>query len=138
MPESFLVLERERLTRLIQQLHDSGEVAPPYCWLTETSSKKGTKTYTYVILVTQPPECKPKSHSLGRPGSARHCHWRQAIARREAIVELEQQLTMLEVLIERQLRTWQDIHLLVAFSTGQPGENIGMTSVDPEAEFAAH
>ncbi|MGI0484000.1 hypothetical protein ACN4EK_01115 [Pantanalinema rosaneae CENA516] len=115
MSGSLLSSERERLVQLIQQLDQAGEVAPPYCWLTETSSKKGTKTYTYVILVTQPPDRKPKSQSLGRPGSARHRHWQQAIARRAAIVELEQQLAMLEALIERQLRTWQDFsHLLVS------------------------
>lgn len=113
MANSLLIVERERLVQLIQQIYDSGEVAPPYCWLTETSSTKGTKTYTYIILVTQPPDRKPKSHSLGRPGSARHHHWQQAIARRAAIGELEQQLAMLEVLIERQSRTWQDFSYLV-------------------------
>lgn len=115
MSDSLLRLERERLVQLIQQINHSGEVAPPYCWLTETSSTKGAKTYTYVILVTQPPDRKPRSQSLGRPGSIRHRHWLQAIARREAVGELEQQLGMLEALIDRQLRTWQDFsHLLVS------------------------
>lgn len=104
MPSAFLESERERLLTLIHQIRTSGEVAPAYCWLTETSSTKGAKTYTYAVLVTQKPDRKPKSQSLGRPSSQKHRHWKDAIARREAIAELEQQLSMLQALMERQIK----------------------------------
>lgn len=112
MLNSCLEAERERLLTLIDQIRSAGEVAPAYCWLTETSSTKGTKTYTYAVLVTQKPNRKPKSQSLGKPGSQRHRQWRTAIARREAITELEQQLAMLQALIERQVKVWQDLKLV--------------------------
>lgn len=114
----FLESEQEHLLTLIPQIRSAGEVAPAYCWLTETSSTKGTKTYTYAVLVTQKPEHKPKSQSLGKPGSPRHRHWKSAIARREAIAELEQQLAMLQALIERQIKAWQELNFveLVEFS----------------------
>ena len=105
MISPFLEAERDRLLTLIQQIQAAGEVAPAYCWLTETSSTKGLKTYTYSVLVTQKPDQRPKSQSLGKPGSLRHRYWKEAIARREAIVELEQQLSLLEVLMARQART---------------------------------
>jgi len=60
-----------------------------------------------VVLVTQKPDRSPKSQSLGRPGSTRHRQWKHAIARREAIDELEQQLSMLEALMERQVEAWK-------------------------------
>ncbi len=107
MRSSFLEAERERLLSLIQQIRNSGTVAPAYCWLTETSSTKGAKTYVYVVLVTQKPDLAPKSQSLGRPGSTRHRQWKHAIARREAITELEQQMSMLEALMERQMEAWK-------------------------------
>jgi len=111
MLSSYLESEREHLLTLIQQIRTTGEVAPAYCWLTETSSTKGTKTYTYAVLVTQKPDRKPKSQSLGKPSSQQHRHWQEAIARREAIAELEQQLAMLQALIERQVKTCQELKL---------------------------
>ncbi|MBM0744866.1 hypothetical protein JOY44_25440 (plasmid) [Phormidium sp. CLA17] len=104
MISSFLEAERGRLLTLIVQIRGGGAVAPAYCWLTETSSTKGAKTYTYAVLVTQKSDRKPKSQSLGRPGSQKHRHWKDAIARREAIAELEQQLSMLQALMERQIK----------------------------------
>lgn len=105
MVSSFLQAEQERLLSFIHQIRSTGEVAPAYCWLTETSSTKGTKTYTYIVLVTQKPDRKPKSQSLGRSGSQKHRHWKDAISRREAIGELEQQLSMLQALMERQIKS---------------------------------
>lgn len=104
MFSAFLESERERLLTLIHQIRTAGEVAPAHCWLTETSSTKGAKTYTYAVLVTQKPDRKPRSRSLGRPGSQKHRHWKDAIARRDAIAELEQQLSMLQALMERQIK----------------------------------
>jgi len=107
MTSEFLSLECARLKNLICQIKVSGDVAPPYCWLTETSSTKRGKTYVYIVLTTQPPDRKPKRQSLGRRGSDRHHHWKAAIARRVAIAELEQQILLIEAIIERQEKTAQ-------------------------------
>lgn len=109
MISSLLEAEQQRLLLLIQHIQTAGQVAPAYCWLTESSSTKGGKTYTYAVLVTQPPDRKPSIQSLGKPGSSRHQHWKDAIARREAIAELEQQLAMLQTLIARQAKAVQDL-----------------------------
>lgn len=114
MSSSFLSAERDRLLTLIHQIRSAGEVAPAYCWLSETHSTKGGKTYTYIVLVTQKPDRKPQSRSLGRPGSLRHHHWQGAIARREAIVELEQQLSLLQALIDRQEQADYKLQLVKA------------------------
>lgn len=105
MISPYLEAERQRLLDLILQVRTAGEVAPAYCWLTQTTSTKGAKTYTYALLVTQKPEHKSQSRSLGKLGSQRHQYWQAAIVRREAIDELEQQLSMLQALIDRQART---------------------------------
>lgn len=111
MNSPHLAAEQTRLLTHIHQIRTRGEVAPAYCWLTQTSMTKGMRTYTYAILVTQQPDRKPRSQSLGRPGSARHRHWQQAMSRREAIAELEQQLTLLQALIERQAKQATDLGL---------------------------
>jgi len=98
----YLEAERPRLLDWISVIQASGKVAPAYCWLIESSEEKGSRTYTYIKLITQRPGKRPTSKSLGRPGSDRHRQWKTAIARREAIAELEQQLKMLEALRERQ------------------------------------
>jgi len=99
-----LEAERSRLVNLIEQIRHAGEIAPAYCWLTQTTSTKGDRTYTYALLVSQKPDHKPKSQSLGKPGSQKHRHWQAAIVRRDQINELEQQLSMLQTLIERQIQ----------------------------------
>jgi hypothetical protein len=104
----YLEAEQQRLLGCVQIIRASGTVAPAYCWLSESSETKGSKTYTYVKLITEKPEKKLTSKSLGRPGSDRHREWRTAIERREAIAELEQQLKMVDALIERQS---QALHL---------------------------
>lgn len=97
--------ERTRLLDAIAQIRGSGTVAPAYCWLSTTSSTKKGKTYTYATLVEEKPHSKLKVISLGRLGSVRHRSWQAAIANRDAIVELEQQLSMLQKLIDRQAST---------------------------------
>jgi hypothetical protein len=100
--ETYLQLELQRLLDAVEKVRSTGRVAPAYCWLTESSETKGSKTYTYIRLVTQEPGKKLSSISLGRPGSEKHREWSSAIERREAIGELEQQLKMLDALIQRQ------------------------------------
>lgn len=97
-----LLAERARLLDLIQSIRQSGEIAPAYCWLVESSETKGLQTYTYIKLVTQQPGKRQTIKSLGKPGSRTSQTWRKAIERREQIGELEQQLKILTRLIERQ------------------------------------
>jgi hypothetical protein len=110
-PESpYLQSEFQRLLNAVEFLRSTGRVAPAYCWLTESTETKGSRTYTYIRLVTEEPGQKLSSRSLGRPGSDRHREWKAAIERREAIAELEQQLKMLDALMQRQ-RSCQLPHL---------------------------
>lgn len=102
MTSPHLAAERTRLLNAIVQIRNSGKVAPAYCWLSTTSSTKNGKTYTYATLVAEKPNTKPKSVSLGKIGGARHQSWQEAIGNRDAIVELEQQLSLLQKLIDRQ------------------------------------
>jgi hypothetical protein len=92
MVSSNLQAEHQHLLDTIAQIRGSGEIAPAYCLLTVSTVSKGSKTYEYARLVVEKPGGKPKINSLGRLGSERHRHWKTAIARRGAIVELEQQL----------------------------------------------
>lgn len=102
MISPYLAAERTRLLNAIVQIRTSGKIAPAYCWLSTTSSTKNGKTYTYATLVEEKPNTKPKAVSLGKIGGARHRSWQEAIGNRDAIVELEQQLSMLQKLIDRQ------------------------------------
>lgn len=112
-PSPHLPAERQRLLDAIATIRDSGSVAPAYCWLTESSETKRGKTYTYVRLVTEKPGQKNTSTSLGRPGSSKHRAWQAAIARREAINELEQQLKLLEALMQRQAEAMQWLKVML-------------------------
>jgi hypothetical protein len=103
----YLKAERKRLLDRIATIRASGTVAPAHCWLIESTEEKGSRTYTYIKLITQKPGKKLTSKSMGRPGSDRHREWKLSIERREAIGELEQQLKMLEALIDRQLQASQ-------------------------------
>jgi hypothetical protein len=101
---SHLKAERQRLLDRIPEIRSSGRVAPPYTFLGETTvvSEIGT-TYRYARLVQQRDAAdKQETQSLGRVGSDRHRFWQRAIARRDAIAELEMQLSLLAALIERQ------------------------------------
>jgi hypothetical protein len=109
---TYLQAELQRLLEATEAIRISGNVAPAYCWLTESSEIKGSKTYTYIRLVTEEPGKKLVSKSLGKPGSKKHQQWRSAMVRREAIAELEQQLKILDTLIQRQAQAKQLFKLL--------------------------
>lgn len=102
MSSPHLAAERDRLLSEVVRIRDSGAVAAANCWITESSQTKGNKTYTYARLVSELPGKKPEVRSLGRPGSRKHREATLAIQRRDAIAELEQQLSMLEALLSRQ------------------------------------
>lgn len=119
LPASHLTVEKNRLLDRIAAIRDSGMVAPAYCFLTpiNTTSKAG-KTYEYARLVTQKRSTdKQKGKQLGRWGGEEHRRWERAISRRDAILELERQLTMLTELIDRQ----QQYANLVERSFDEPG-----------------
>jgi hypothetical protein len=107
-----LKAELQRLLNAVEAVQTLGIVAPAYCWLTESSELKGSKTYTYIRLVSEEPGKKLVSKSLGKPGSKKHQQWRSAIIRREAIAELEQQLKILDTLIQRQAQATKLFKLL--------------------------
>jgi hypothetical protein len=108
----YLQSEFQQLLDAVELVRTAGRIAPAYCWLTESTEVKGSKTYTYIRLVTDEPGKKLSSISLGRPGSVKHRDWQAAIERREAIAELEQQLKMLNALIQRQAQATHLLHLL--------------------------
>jgi hypothetical protein len=99
---SHLLAERNRWLGAIAAVRSSGTVAAEHCWLVESTETKGDRSYTYARLVRRDPGQKLKSKRLGKPGSEPHRYWQGAIARRTAIAELEQQLTMVEAVLERQ------------------------------------
>jgi hypothetical protein len=102
MISDHLQTERLRLQQLEDAIRSTGQVAPAKCWLAESHETKNFKTYTYIRLVMEKENGKISSPSLGRPGSIRHREWQAAIARREALNEINQQATMLNELIQRQ------------------------------------
>ena len=96
MVSPHLEAERDRLLQLIQDLRNSGIVAPSNVWISPAPKGK----YLYYKLSSKNPEYK--NQHLGKAGSEKYRDWRARIQRREAIAELEQQLSMLQALIDRQ------------------------------------
>lgn len=91
-----LEAERERLLVLLQAIRNSGSVAPLNVWI--SPAPKGN--HLYYKLTSKNPEYK--NQHLGKAGSEKYRDWRARIQRREAIAELEQQLSILQALIDRQ------------------------------------
>lgn len=96
MVSSHLEAERDRLLQLIQTVRDSGGVAPINVWI--SPAPKGE--HIYYKLSSKNPDIK--NLHLGKAGSEKYRDWRARIQRREAIAELEQQLSMLQAVIDRQ------------------------------------
>lgn len=96
MVSPHLQAERDRLLQLIQDPRNSGRVAPCNVWI--SPAPKGERLY--YKLSSKNPEYK--NQHLGKAGSEKYRDWRARIQRREAIAELEQQLSMLQALIDRQ------------------------------------
>jgi hypothetical protein len=96
MVSPYLQAERDRLLQLIQTVRDSGSVAPTNVWI--SPAPKGE--HVYYKLSSKNPDFK--NQHLGKAGSEKYRDWRARIQRREAIAELEQQLSMLQALIDRQ------------------------------------
>ena len=96
MISPYLEAERDRLLQLIQSIRDSGGVASINVWISPVT--KGV--HLYYKLSSKNPDYK--NQHLGKAGSEKYRDWRARIERREAIAELEQQLSMLQALIDRQ------------------------------------
>ena len=103
MVSPHLEAERDRLLQLIQAIRDSGSVAPINVWI--SPAPKGE--HVYYKLSSKNPDFK--NQHLGKAGSEKYRDWRARIKRREAIAELEQQLSMLQALIDRQSITVIDV-----------------------------
>ena len=98
-----LFAERERLLTLITETRNSGAVAPANVWISPNFQNKGGKIYEYYKLTSDNPEVKHQG--LGKIGSEKYRDWFARIQRRNAIHELEQQLSMLQALLDRQTTT---------------------------------
>jgi hypothetical protein len=96
MVSPHLQAEHDRLLELLQAIRNSGSVAPLNVWI--SPAPKGE--HLYYKLSSKNPEYK--NQHLGKPGSEKYRDWRARIQRREASAELEQQLSMLQALIDRQ------------------------------------
>ena len=95
-----LFAERERLLTLITEIRNSGAIAPANVWISPNFQTKSGKLYEYYKLTSENPEVKHQG--LGKHGSEKYRDWMARIQRRNAIYELEQQLSMLQALIDRQ------------------------------------
>ena len=97
---NYLQQERDRLIALSDAVRWSGSVAPANCFCIDVEQHKGNKTYCYARLLS---DSKGLRRWLGRRRSELHRDWLARIARREAIQEVEQQLSLLDALIDRRM-----------------------------------
>lgn len=98
-----LQAEYKRLSMLLVEIKNSGEVAPTAVWISPNFQTKNGKTYEYYKLTSANPNVR--NQGLGKAGSSKYRDWVARIARRNAITELEQQLSLLQGLIDRQRNT---------------------------------
>ena len=96
MSSPYLEAERDHLLQQIQFIRNSGSVAPLNVWI--SPAPKGEHLY-YKLSSKNP---QHKNQHLGKVGSEKYRDWKARVERREAIAELEQQLSMLQALIDRQ------------------------------------
>lgn len=97
-----LEAERDRLVREVECIRQSGTVAPGNVWIGTNFQTKGKRIYEYFKLNSENPQVRHQH--LGKAGSENHRDWSAMIVRRDAIAELEVQLSMLQRLMERQAR----------------------------------
>ena len=96
MPSPYLKAERERLLSKIHQIRSLGLPAPANVWI--SPYQKGA--HTYYKLTSENKDCK--TQHLGKVAALKYRDWVERIQRRNDIQELEQQLSLLEALIDRQ------------------------------------
>lgn len=105
MSSPHLEAERDRLLQHVHFIRNSGSVAPLNVWI--SPAPKGE--HLYYKLSSKNPQYK--NQHLGKAGSEKYRDWKARIQRREAISELEQQLSMLQALIDRQSTILIDVPL---------------------------
>ena len=103
MISSHLEAERERLLALIQTIRNSGSVAPLNVWISPAPKGK----HLYYKLTSK--NLQYKNLHLGKINSPKYRDWQARIQRREVITELEQQLSLLQGLIDRQATVVIDV-----------------------------
>jgi hypothetical protein len=91
-----LLAERDRLLSAIHQIRSLGLPAPANVWI--SPYQKGD--HTYYKLTSENKACK--TQHLGKISSLNYQDWVGKIQRRNDIQELEQQLSWLTALIDRQ------------------------------------
>jgi hypothetical protein len=90
-----LLAERENLLAQIAAVQQSGDIAPPrVCIEPDFLNPK-----CWLLVGTNLPI---RERKLGQAGSPQHRDWTERIQRRDRLHELEQQLTLLQGLIDRQ------------------------------------
>ncbi|WP_088894811.1 hypothetical protein [Leptolyngbya ohadii] len=113
-----LAAEKECLLQHIEAIRKTGQVAPALYFVSIAPTVSKGKTYHYARLLKEKNGKQSMVARLGRENSSKHQDWRRRIARREAIVELEQQLKLLDELMQRQ----QERSHLVDRDFGEPEE----------------
>jgi hypothetical protein len=96
MPSPYLKAERDRLLSMIHQIRTLGSPAPANVWI--SPYQKGAHTYYKLTSENK----AYKTQHLGKVTSLKYRDWVERIQRRNDIQELEQQLSLLAALIDRQ------------------------------------
>ena len=98
MPSPHLKAERDRLLSMIHQIRSLGSPAPANVWI--SPYQKGA--HIYYKLTSENKACK--TQHLGKVTTLKYRDWMERIQRRNDIQELEQQLSLLTDLIDRQAK----------------------------------
>lgn len=117
-PSPNLAAEKEHLLQRIEVIRKTGQVAPALYFISVAPTVSKGKTYHYARLLKEKKGKQAMVARLGRENSSSHQDWKRRIARRDAIVELEQQLKLLDELMQRQ----QERSNLVERDFGEPEE----------------
>jgi len=98
MMSPHLQAEQQRLHDQIQDIRQSGPIAPPDVRIEPDFLNHKCWRLTHTTLPI-------RERELGFAGSDRHQDWVERIHRRDRLRELEEELSIVENLIERQMRT---------------------------------
>lgn len=117
-PSPNLAAEKERLLQRIEVIRKTGDPAPALYFVSVAPTVSKGKTYYYARLLKEKNGKQTIVGRLGKENSREHQTWKRRIARRDAIVEIEQQLKLLDELMQRQ----QERSHLVERDFGEPEE----------------
>ena len=97
MTSERLVKEAELLQLRIEEL-GKADRAPQNCWLSRWKHEGGV----HIRLLFEDENGQQSTQYIGKEDCHQHYEWETKIARRDELAELEQQLSLLEALIDRQ------------------------------------